>query len=68
LFSVAMSLGSVLLWIYGLKHAAQDGFDQTAAASIGAGLLIGVAFIRRQLWLEAPLLNLSLFRRPAFSV
>jgi DHA2 family multidrug resistance protein-like MFS transporter len=68
LLSVALSLGTVVPLIYGLKHAAQYSFDHVAVASIGAGLVIGAAFIRRQLRLEDPLLDLSLFKRPAFSV
>ena len=65
--SVAMSLGAVLTMIYGLKQIAQDGVSVTAALSIIAGALLGVMFVRRQLALEDPLIDMRLFRTPAFS-
>jgi len=64
--SVACSLASVLATIYGLKQIAQHGWNWTAAAAIAAGLAIGTAFVRRQRHLAYPLLDTSLFRRPAF--
>jgi len=66
LVSAAMSIGAVLLVIYGLKRIAQDGLSITAIASILAGLGIGFAFVRRQLRLEDPLIDLRLFAIPAF--
>jgi MFS transporter, DHA2 family, multidrug resistance protein len=67
LASAAMSLAAVLLVIYGLKQLAQDGPGWPPALSIVAGLAIGVAFVRRQRTSADPLLDLSLFRSPAFS-
>ncbi|MGH2757916.1 MAG: MFS transporter, partial [Actinomycetota bacterium] len=66
--SAVMSLTSVLAVIYGLKQIAQDGFGSTAAASIVAGVAIGIAFARRQSRLADPLIDLRLFRVPAFGV
>lgn len=66
--SVVLSLASVLGVIYGLKQIAQDGVGPTAMASIAAGLVIGLFFARRQLRLRHPLIDLRLFRTPAFGV
>jgi MFS transporter, DHA2 family, multidrug resistance protein len=67
LFSAALSLAAVLLMIYGLKRIAEGGFGWLAALSIVAGFAIGMAFVRRQRILEHPLIELRLFRSPAFS-
>jgi MFS transporter, DHA2 family, multidrug resistance protein len=66
LISAALSLVAVLAVIYGLKQIAQDGLGLAAALSIVAGLALGVAFVRRQQRLADPLIDLSLFRAPAF--
>ena len=62
-----MSLVAVLGVIYGLKQIAQDGFGASAGLPILAGLLVGLAFVRRQARAADPLIDLQLFRRPAFS-
>jgi DHA2 family multidrug resistance protein-like MFS transporter len=66
--SAGLSLAAVLSFIYGVKHAAEYGADATALASIAAGIIIAGVFVSRQLRLEAPLIDMSLFRSPAFSV
>jgi MFS transporter, DHA2 family, multidrug resistance protein len=65
--SAVMSLLTVLAVIYGVKHIAEQGLDWLAAISIAAGLGLGVAFVRRQHRLADPLIDLSLFRSPAFT-
>jgi DHA2 family multidrug resistance protein-like MFS transporter len=67
LLSAGMSLAAVLLVIFGLKQIAESGLSGLAAVSIVAGLFIGYLFIQRQRQLTDPLINLSLFRVPAFS-
>jgi MFS transporter, DHA2 family, multidrug resistance protein len=67
LLSAALSLAGVLLVIFGLKRIAEHGFGLVAAASVGAGVLIGVVFVRRQRRLEHPLIELQLFRSRTFS-
>ena len=67
LISAAVSLVAVLAVIYGLKRIAQDGLDGAAAASIVAGLAVGAGFVRRQRRLADPLIDLRLFRLPAFN-
>jgi DHA2 family multidrug resistance protein-like MFS transporter len=65
--SVLLSIGAVLASIYGLKQLAEQGVSIGALAVLAAGLALGVAFVRRQSRLAYPLLDLQLFRRPAFS-
>jgi DHA2 family multidrug resistance protein-like MFS transporter len=65
--SAALSLIAILSMIYGLKRIAQDGVSAVAIAFIVAGIVIGVVFVRRQLRLADPLIDLRLFRAPAFS-
>jgi MFS transporter, DHA2 family, multidrug resistance protein len=67
LISAAMSLVAVLAVIYGLKEIAQDGIGGVSTLSIVAGLALGTAFLRRQRTLADPLIDLRLFRAPAFS-
>jgi DHA2 family multidrug resistance protein-like MFS transporter len=67
LLSVALSLGTVLPIIYGFKHMAADGFAPRQLVAIAAGLLVGVLFVRRQQSLAHPLIDLRLFRIPAFT-
>jgi len=65
--SAALSLCAVLSVIYGLKRIAEDGVSVLALAFIAAGVLIGVVFVRRQQRLADPLIDLALFKVPAFS-
>jgi DHA2 family multidrug resistance protein-like MFS transporter len=66
--SAAMSLVAVLGVIYGVKQMAQDGVGARAVVSIVIGLVVGLAFVRRQQTLRDPLIDLGLFRSPGFSV
>jgi len=66
--SAALSLAAVLAVIYGLKRFAQNGPGWTGTASILAGILLAIIFVRRQHRLRDPLIDLRLFRVPAFSV
>jgi DHA2 family multidrug resistance protein-like MFS transporter len=66
--SALQSLVAVLLVIYGLKHMAEQGPGWSSVAAITGGLTVGAAFVRRQRALRDPLIDLDLFRAPAFSV
>jgi DHA2 family multidrug resistance protein-like MFS transporter len=68
LTSAAMSLAAILAMTYGLKEIAQDGFGTVPALSIAMGLAVGVVFVRRQLALTDPMIDVQLFRIPSFSV
>jgi DHA2 family multidrug resistance protein-like MFS transporter len=65
--SAALSLAAVLLVIYALKRTAEDGLGWVPVACIGIGLALGIQFVRRQRALADPLIDLGLFRVPAFS-
>jgi len=67
LLSASMSLTAVLLIIYGLKQIAEKGAGWLPLAIIVTGLGIGAAFVQRQRRLADPLIDLRLFRVPAFS-
>jgi DHA2 family multidrug resistance protein-like MFS transporter len=67
LLSAALSLVAVLAVVYGLKQIAQDGLEWPAVLAIVAGLALGALFVRRQTRLVDPLIDLRLFRLPAFS-
>ncbi len=67
LLSAAQSLAAVLAVIYGVKRIAEDGADWLPALLIVSGAAIGAAFVRRQRKLADPLIDLRLFRAPAFS-
>jgi DHA2 family multidrug resistance protein-like MFS transporter len=65
--SAALSLAAILSLIFGFKEMAQDGIQPIAVASILAGIAVAFAFVRRQRTLEDPLIDMRLFRIPAFS-
>ncbi len=68
LASAALSLGAVLAVIYGIKAIATDGVGVAGVAPVLAGLAVGAAFVDRQRRLPDPMIDLGLFRRPAFSL
>ena len=65
--SAALSLVAVLAVIFGLKQVAQDGIGWLPLASIAIGVAAGVTWVRRQLTLEDPMIDVRLFRIPSFS-
>ena len=67
LISAGLSLVGVLLVIYGLKQVAQGGPGWLAALSVAVGVVVGMAFVRRQQRLADPLIDLRLFQSSAFS-
>jgi MFS transporter, DHA2 family, multidrug resistance protein len=67
LVSAAMSLVAVLAVVFGLKLVAQDGFGGLAVTAVLVGLVVGLVFVRRQRALADPMIDLQLFRIPAFN-
>ncbi|MGH9384780.1 MAG: MFS transporter [Vicinamibacterales bacterium] len=65
--SAALSLAAMLSVIYGLKQIAQDGLAWLPLLVIAAGVAVGAIFVRRQQQLDDPLIDLRLFRAPAFA-
>ena len=68
LASALLSLVAVLTVIYGVKAIAQDGLGAASAGMLLAGIALGAAFVERQRRLTEPMVDLGLFRRPAFSL
>jgi MFS transporter, DHA2 family, multidrug resistance protein len=68
ILSVLLSLFAVLSVIFGVKHIAENGVAAFPGASITAGIVAGSFFVRRQLTLSSPLIDLRLFRLHSFSV
>src|SRR3954470_19356013 len=67
ILSAAMSLVAVLLVIFGLKRMAENGLGWLPLMSILLGVLVGIVFVRRQRGLADPIIDVRLFRSPAFS-
>jgi DHA2 family multidrug resistance protein-like MFS transporter len=67
LISVVLSLVGMIATVYAVKEAATHGLTWQAGAAglLGAAALYG--FVRRQLTLPAPLLDMRLFRNRGFS-
>lgn len=64
---VVLSIAAILPIVYAIKHAAEAlAIDAVVVAGLLIGLAAGVAFVRRQRRATTPLVDLALFRRPAF--
>ncbi|MFD1657071.1 MFS transporter [Streptomyces caeni] len=66
--SAVLSIATVLPVVYGFKQVAQHGLHALPLLSMVVGLCLGAVFVRRQLKLADPMLDLRLFSRPAFGV
>src|SRR6266571_3516000 len=62
-----MLLLAVLAVVFGLKETAQSGISWLPVTSMLAGLVVAVVFVRRQLTLADPMIDLGLFRIGAFN-
>ncbi|WP_433521334.1 MFS transporter [Nocardia pseudovaccinii] len=67
LLSAALSFLAITPIVYALKHAVNVGIDPTVVVSASFGVVAGLAFVHRQRRLTSPLVDVSLFRVPAFS-
>ncbi|WP_248965397.1 MFS transporter [Sphaerisporangium perillae] len=67
LTSVALSLAAVLPVIYGIKELARTGWQAVPVIALAVGLVMAVAFLRRQRALSDPLLDLRLFGNRMFN-
>ncbi|WP_280679968.1 MFS transporter [Cryobacterium sp. CG_9.6] len=65
--SIVLSLATMLPIVYGIKSIAHDGITVLSVLPLVVGLVLGVVFVRRQLRLPVPMLDMSLFRDGAFS-
>ncbi|WP_413752956.1 MFS transporter [Streptomyces sp. R-74717] len=67
LAGVGLSLAAVLLMVYGIKQLTVESVPVVPAVALVVGTAIGLLFVRRQLRLETPLLDLRLFRNRPFT-
>src|SRR5688572_22810351 len=65
--SAAMSLVAILAVVYGLKEIAQGGLSTVPVLAIVFGVVLGIIFVRAQLRLESPIIDVRLFRIRAFT-
>ncbi len=65
--SAVLSIAAIVPIVYGVKHAIGDGFDATVVVALVVGVASAAVFVRRQRRLVTPLIDLDLFRVPAFS-
>lgn len=66
--SVILSLATILPLIYGIKEIAVNGWSVLPVIGLVAGCLFGFVFVWQQLKLSDPLLDVRLFKKPAFSI
>ena len=67
LASAVLSVLAIVPITYAVKSFAHDGPTAVAVAALVGGLAAGWLFVRRQRTLEAPLIDVELFGRPAFT-
>jgi DHA2 family multidrug resistance protein-like MFS transporter len=65
--SVLLSMAALLPFVYGVKDYAKSGPTVTAVVATLVGIAFGVVFVRRQLSLDTPLLDMRLFKNRSFS-
>ncbi|MCR6483492.1 MFS transporter [Amycolatopsis sp. OK19-0408] len=66
--SMALVLVAVLSLVHGLKDVARNGIATDNIVFLVIGLAVGLVFVRRQLGLAVPMLDLRLFRTRPFTV
>ncbi|WP_438352697.1 MFS transporter [Microbacterium sp. CJ88] len=65
--SILLSLAAMVPVVYAIKEFAVEGFGSIAPVLFLVGIGFGVLFVRRQLRVESPMLDMALFRRGTFS-
>jgi DHA2 family multidrug resistance protein-like MFS transporter len=65
--SAVLSVLAIVPIVYAVKHVAGSGMDASVPVAALVGLVSGVVFVRRQRRLAHPLVDVSLFRVPAFA-
>lgn len=65
--SSLLSILAIVPIVFAIKHSITDGVDALTLSAVVLGLAAGWLFVRRQNRLAVPLLDVSLFKLPAFS-
>lgn len=66
LMSAGLSVATIVPLVYGVKTLAHEGPGLGVALALTVGIAFGWLFTRRQHGLATPLIDVELFRRPAF--
>ncbi|MDI9919076.1 MFS transporter [Rhodococcus sp. IEGM 1379] len=67
LFSAALSMVAIVALVYAVKAAVSGGNLWVPVGTLVVGVAAGWVFIRRQQYSSSPLIDVSLFRHPAFA-
>ena len=67
LVSAMLSVLAIVPIVYAVKSFAHDGLTVIAAVALLVGLIAGWLFVRRQRTLATPLIDVELFKQPAFT-
>lgn len=65
--SIALAMGAMVPFVYGIKTIAESGWASAGPVLIPIGVVLGAAFVLRQLHRTTPLLDVRLFANPVFS-
>ncbi len=65
--SIALSMLTMVPIVYAIKETAVHGFGVLPVVLVAAGLVAGYLFVRRQMRLPQPMLDMRLFARGSFS-
>ncbi|MEV0570037.1 MFS transporter [Dactylosporangium sp. NPDC050588] len=66
-FSAALSIAAIVPLVWAVKHFATSGIDLAGLIAVLIGAAAAVVFVRRQRALRTPLIDVTLFTRPAFT-
>ncbi len=67
LLSAALSMASLVPLVYAIKQAVTEGMSVPVIVLVTVSVVAGGLFVRRQMRLDAPLVDITLFRVPAFT-
>ena len=65
--SAALSVAAIMPIVYAVKSFAHDGPSTAALVALVIGASAGTAFVRRQMVIAIPLIDVRLFQRPSFT-
>ncbi|MGY5764239.1 MFS transporter [Brachybacterium sp. DNPG3] len=66
--SIVLAMATMTPIVWAIKTFSSDGFTYAVAIALAVGVLAGIWFVRRQLARTSPMLDVRLFRVPAFSI
>ncbi|MGO2605477.1 MAG: MFS transporter [Brachybacterium tyrofermentans] len=67
LISSGLSMLAIIPFVYTIKHVASGGIDFSTLVTLLLAVAGGVLFVRRQRRVASPMIDVDLFRVPAFS-